>query len=261
MARCDVCAKSVDYGSGFLLDPRQVIASDKYIDFYFDYHKDDPWVKTITRGWVRQTMTESPDPWLVCLSCISMFKCDTELAHKRVEQWWEKHPIGPTAWKLWEQRREIPEEIQKKKLEYLLQQLPIVDENVVLKKWEKVDTRQKIEGITDIGDGFGKISHPISHLVKIRGTAGVIWHASVAGNNRSFSELVEHAKLQKVGGIMSIFALQRWSQGESIDDLSFELLGVPGWGTCTFLACRIDEDTFLCYWTEGTATEKSTIRV
>ena len=190
MARCDVCAKSVDYGSGFLLDPRQVIASDKYIDFYFDYHKDDPWVKTITRGWVRQTITESPDPWLVCLSCISMFKCDT-----------------------------------------------------------------------DIGDGFGKISHPISHLVKIRGTAGVIWHASVAGNNRSFSELVEHAKLQKVGGIMSIFALQRWSQGESIDDLSFEFVGVPGWGTCTFLACRIDEDTFLCYWTEGTATEKSTIRV
>ncbi|GAH18643.1 unnamed protein product, partial [marine sediment metagenome] len=105
--------------------------SDKYIDFYFDYHKDDPWVKTITRGWVRQTMTESPDPWLVCLPCISMFKCDTELAHKRAEQWWEKHPIGPTAWKLWEQRREIPEEIQKKKLKYLLQQLPIVDENVV----------------------------------------------------------------------------------------------------------------------------------
>lgn len=61
-----------------------------------------------------------------------------------------------------------------------------------------------------------------------------------------------------------LYELPEFAQGtlgESIDDLSFELVGVPGWGTYTFLACRLDKDTFLCYWAEGTATEKSTIRV
>lgn len=263
MPVCDVCRKAVKRGSGFLLDSPQVVASEKYIDFYFEHHKDDPFVKTITRDWVRRTMGAMRTPWLVCSSCISMFECDTELAYERAIKWWGKQPIRQESWKLWKERQQIPDEIQEKKLGDLLQRLPIVDESAVLRKWEKVDPMKVLDGITDIGDCSGKWSRPISHLVKVHGTAGVIRlaHIKTAGNNGSFSELVEYARLQKVRGITAIVALYRWSQGESIDDLSVEIFGVPGWGTDTFLVCRIDENIFLCYDAEGTATERPTISI
>jgi hypothetical protein len=100
--KCDICLRRVRAGTGYALTTKQVVTNPTYWEYAFKHQwsyvgksVDSLGVSSqeVLRS-LAQQMASSGTPWLVCDSCIELFKVDRERTHELATRFTAEMPTG-----------------------------------------------------------------------------------------------------------------------------------------------------------------------